>query len=99
MYHKIIRRLASSLLMALVTVVAMAQDITVSGVVKDNTGQPVPGAAVVVAGTTIGTATDFDGTYTLSVPADATLSSLFRRLRDRNLTCRGPVHHQLHPPG
>ena len=65
MYHKIIRRLASSLLMALVTVVAMAQDITVSGVVKDNTGQPVPGAAVVVAGTTIGTATDFDGNYTL----------------------------------
>lgn len=77
MYHKIIRRLASSLLMALVTVVAMAQDITVSGVVKDNTGQPVPGAAVIVAGTTIGTATDFDGNYTLSVPADATLQVSF----------------------
>lgn len=77
MHYKNIRRLTLSLLMALVSVVAMAQDITVSGVVKDNTGYPVPGAAVVVAGTTIGTVTDFDGNYTLQAPADATLQVSF----------------------
>lgn len=77
MHYKSIRRLAASLLMALVAVVAMAQDITVSGVVKDNTGQPVPGAAVVVAGTTVGTVTDFDGNYTLAAPSNSTLQVSF----------------------
>ncbi|WP_238389851.1 SusC/RagA family TonB-linked outer membrane protein [Arenibacter aquaticus] len=38
---------------------------TVSGVVSDETG-PLPGASIVVKGTTNGTQTDFDGNYTLS---------------------------------
>src|SRR5210317_484973 len=41
---------------------AQAQE--VSGNVSDATG-PLPGASVVVKGTTIGTQTDFDGNYTL----------------------------------
>lgn len=46
----------------------------VSGTVTTATGEPVPGATVVVKGTTMGTVTDFDGHYTISVvPADATL--------------------------
>ncbi|WP_283636821.1 TonB-dependent receptor [Aquaticitalea lipolytica] len=40
---------------------------TVKGKVTDNTGQPLPGANVIVVGTTTGTITDFDGQYTLSV--------------------------------
>ncbi len=40
---------------------------TVKGKVTDNTGQPIPGASVVVVGTTTGTVTDFDGNYNLSV--------------------------------
>ncbi|MEM6541663.1 MAG: TonB-dependent receptor [Bacteroidota bacterium] len=39
--------------------------ITVSGVVSEVSGQPLPGASVVVQGTSIGTQTDFDGNYTL----------------------------------
>lgn len=38
---------------------------SVSGIVSDNTG-PVPGVNVVVKGTTIGTATDFDGKFEIS---------------------------------
>ncbi|NNE03262.1 MAG: SusC/RagA family TonB-linked outer membrane protein [Eudoraea sp.] len=50
---------------------AKAQD--VSGTVTDANG-PLPGASVVVQGTTNGTQTDFDGNYTLSnVGADAVL--------------------------
>jgi len=46
---------------------------TVSGTVSDPSG-PLPGASVVVKGTTNGTQTDFDGNYTLNdVPSDATL--------------------------
>ena len=45
----------------------------VSGTVSDAQG-PLPGASVLVKGTTTGTQTDFDGNYTLDgVPEDATL--------------------------
>ena len=44
---------------------------TISGTVVDDTGEPVPFATVGVAGTTIGTTTDFDGRFSLSIPADA----------------------------
>ena len=37
-----------------------------SGVVKDDMGETLPGAAIIVKGTTQGTATDLDGAYTLS---------------------------------
>ena len=41
----------------------------VSGTVSDENGQPIPGVAVVLKGTTNGTITDFDGKYSLSIPA------------------------------
>jgi len=43
----------------------------ITGTVKDSKGQPLPGASVIVKGTTIGTITNNDGIFTLSVPADA----------------------------
>ena len=43
----------------------------ISGTVSDNQG-PLPGASVVVKNTTIGTTSDFDGNYAISVPANAT---------------------------
>ena len=44
---------------------AFAQQITVNGIVKDTTGEPVIGANVLVKGTTNGTITDFDGNFQL----------------------------------
>ncbi len=44
---------------------------TISGVVKDENGEPLIGAGVLVEGTTTGTITGLDGDYTLTVPADA----------------------------
>ena len=49
----------------LFSVQAFAQSITVNGVVKDNLGEPVIGASVLIKGTTTGTITDFDGNFTL----------------------------------
>jgi TonB-linked SusC/RagA family outer membrane protein len=40
---------------------------TVSGVVKDATGMPIPGVSVVQKGTSKGTYTDFDGNYTIEL--------------------------------
>ena len=48
-------------------------DKTISGtVVDDATGQPIPGANVIVKGTKKGAVTDFDGNFTIVVPDNAT---------------------------
>jgi TonB-linked SusC/RagA family outer membrane protein len=48
------------------------QERTISGIVtSDQDGLPIPGVTVVVPGTTIGTITDLDGHYALSIPSGA----------------------------
>ncbi|QLE00559.1 SusC/RagA family TonB-linked outer membrane protein [Galbibacter sp. BG1] len=54
-----------TLLIALIVQVSFAQEKTVTGVVKDQDGLPLPGANVVVKGTSTGTQTDFDGIYSI----------------------------------
>ena len=49
-----------------VSVGAFAQKISVTGVVKDQTGAPIIGGNIVVKGTTTGVITDVDGKFTLS---------------------------------
>ncbi len=44
---------------------------SVSGKVTDNKGEPLPGATVVVQGTTIGTVTDMEGKYSITIPNNA----------------------------
>ncbi len=62
------------LLFAVMGFTLFAQTTSITGTVtsKDD-GAPLPGVAVVVQGTTVGTVTDVDGKYTLAVPADATM--------------------------
>lgn len=45
---------------------------TISGTVTDDSGEPLIGANVVAKGTTIGTVTDLDGNYELTVPDNTT---------------------------
>jgi len=54
------------------TTVLFSQQRTVTGKVVDDTNAALPGASVVVKGTTIGTASDLNGNFTLQVPSDAT---------------------------
>ena len=50
-----------------------AQVVEVSGTITSSEdGSPMPGASVIVKGTTLGTLSDADGKYLLRVPADAT---------------------------
>ena len=55
-----------ALVMGLLLSIGAYAQITVQGVVKDATGEPVIGASIRVVGTTVGTVTDFDGNFTLS---------------------------------
>lgn len=45
----------------------------ISGVIQDATGEPIPGASVLVKGTTIGTVTDLSGSFVLDVAEGAVL--------------------------
>lgn len=47
-----------------------AQVRTITGTVTDETGETLPGVNVVVQGTTTGTTTDVNGTYSIGVPAN-----------------------------
>ena len=63
-----------TLVMGLFLSLGAYAQITVNGLVKDATGEPVIGASVRIVGTTQGTVTDFDGNFTLEgVPKGAKL--------------------------
>lgn len=65
-------KIFSSAIAMLFCIVAFAQEKTITGVVSDNLG-PLPGANVVVKGTTRGTQTDFDGKYSIKAKEGETL--------------------------
>ncbi len=65
------KRIFLSLLVLLSVTAAFGQARTVSGTVTSDEGETLPGAAVLVDGTNIGTITDIDGKYVISVPEGA----------------------------
>ena len=65
------------LLAIAVPVCAIAQNVTVKGLVKDDAGEPLALVSVAELGTTNGTVTDLDGNYSISVPSNATLQFSF----------------------
>jgi len=66
------KRVLLLLALSLATVLSMAQTRRVTGkVISAEDSSPVPGAGVIVSGTTVGTVTGMDGTFTLNVPTSA----------------------------
>jgi TonB-linked SusC/RagA family outer membrane protein len=65
-----------------------AQEITtITGKVTDVSGQPLPGVTVLIKGTTNGTVSDVDGTYSISnVPIDKTLVFSFVGMTPQEIT-------------
>ncbi|WP_316635423.1 TonB-dependent receptor [uncultured Flavobacterium sp.] len=61
----------------LFSVIAMAQDVTVNGVITDESGMPVPGATIVLKGTPKSTASDFDGKFQIQAPSNGVLTVSF----------------------
>ena len=54
---------------------AFAQNVTVRGKVTDSSGEPVIGVTVMLSSNnTVGTLTDGDGNYSISVPSNASLT-------------------------
>ncbi|GHU58907.1 SusC/RagA family TonB-linked outer membrane protein [Bacteroidia bacterium] len=74
----------------MISINAFAQEsVTVTGNVKDAGGEPIIGGSVLVKGTTIGTVTDFDGNFTLTVPKGSTLSISYIGYKAQEITFTG----------
>lgn len=74
MKNSLLRKVASILALLLIGVTAFAQN-KLSGKVVDQNGEPLIGASVIVVGNSrIGTATDLDGHYELSVPENSSVT-------------------------
>lgn len=74
-----------TLLLAFSMQFSFAQEKTVTGVVSDKTG-PIPGANVVVKGTTRSTQTDFDGKFSIKAKAGEVLLISFVGMSDKAVT-------------
>lgn len=74
---KLLRKLFLSMLLLAAVLPVAAQNMTVTGVVKDSDGVPLAGVSVLVMGTTTGTTTGFDGDYKISVAKGKTLRFSF----------------------
>ena len=68
-----LRLLAAVLIGFLMPIWTYAQNVSVTGTVLDETGEPLIGATVLQKNSSNGTSTDLDGKFKLSVPAKAKL--------------------------
>lgn len=87
------------LFVALLGFQLQAQSITISGTVSDDAGLPLPGANVIVKGTSTGTQTDFDGKY--SIPAQIGQKLMFSYVgfetKEIKIKKAGELNVQLDP--
>ena len=56
---------------------ALAQNVALKGVVKDNTGEKLTGVSIIVENTSTGTTTNSDGEYSIEAPKGSTLVFFF----------------------
>lgn len=76
-YYSSMIRSATVLLLLLVSASAWAQERVITGRVTDVAGNPIPGVNVIIKGTTTGTATDGDGTFSIEASEDDVLQMSF----------------------
>ncbi|GHV67208.1 SusC/RagA family TonB-linked outer membrane protein [Bacteroidia bacterium] len=76
-----------------------AQNVSVSGVITDEKGDPIPGVAVALQGSTRGVTTDPDGTYKIEVPQGGTLVISFLGYESQTIAVNGQrkIDVQLKP--
>ena len=64
------------------------QSSAINGVVVDEAGEPIIGANILQKGTTNGTITDFDGKFSLNVPAQATITVTYIGYKTQEITLK-----------
>ena len=77
---------------------AFSQSRTITGIVSDESGSPLPDVSVQVKGTQTGTITSADGTYSLSLPPDAKVlvfSSVNMVTKEESIANRSAINVSL----
>lgn len=87
--------LATVLMLVALALPSWAQKVTVHGVVDDTTGEPLIGATVLEKGTTNGTATDFDGNFTITVAPNAILTVSYVGYDPQEVPVNGREHIKI----
>jgi len=75
-----------TLLGILMVHVGVSQQKTITGIVTDENGLPLPGATVIVENTTRGVSTDFDGNYSIEASENEVLIISFVGYTDQKIT-------------
>ena len=83
------KRIIAMALMLLASIGMMAQAIKVTGSVKTETSEPLAGVAVTIKGTTTGTTSGTDGTYSIDVKKGATLVFSFLGMIEKEAVVKG----------
>ncbi len=68
---------------------AVQQPIKVTGKVTDDKGESLPGASIVIRGTTTGTVTDYDGNFSIDTQPDAVLQIRYVGYRSVDIDVEG----------
>ncbi|MDO9613906.1 MAG: carboxypeptidase-like regulatory domain-containing protein, partial [Bacteroidota bacterium] len=77
------------LLVFLFSIEAIAQEVSVTGKVTDETGAGLPGVTIVEKGTMNGSITDFNGIYSIKTDKNATLNFSFVGMRPQEISVAG----------
>jgi len=96
---KLLKRFIFCISSLLISVYGHAQDVTISGKVIDDKRMPLPGAIIVLKGTTSTAATDFDGKFQIKAPKDGTLTISFIGYKtvQEEINGRNEIQVELHP--
>jgi TonB-dependent starch-binding outer membrane protein SusC len=73
-----------------VTLSLLAQQVSINGTVTDaKDGSPIPGANIIIKGTTKGTVTNIDGVYSISAPSGSVIIYSFVGYTNKEITLAG----------
>lgn len=89
---RIFKLLFASAALFVTCTLASAQNVQVSGTVRDVAGEPIPVAGVVVSGTSMGVVADAFGQYSISVAPDAVLVFQALGFVPKNIPVQGRAH-------
>lgn len=89
LYRTLSKRGYITLLALLISISTFAQNVTVNGVIYDETNLPLIGATVQVKGGQVGAATDLDGKFTIKASKNATLVVSYIGYKNQEIKLQG----------
>ncbi|MCW3804560.1 SusC/RagA family TonB-linked outer membrane protein [Plebeiibacterium marinum] len=91
---RILRNIILSLFMlSFIPITAQVkEDVSISGTIMDQTGNPLPGVSVVIEGTNTGTISDVNGLFSIKAPTGSTLTLSFIGMESVTYNVTSPVN-------